>query len=406
MKIDLTSPEQKAKFMTGKSLRSVNRKQSSFMSGIIRPIVLFIGLAALVGLLYYGYTLLPVKPTINLKKPINPFGSLNDSDPNPFANKFMNPLTGEYVANDTAAAWKDERPIGVMMNNFTSSRPQSGLSSADVVYEVVAEGGITRYLAFFLSDLPKKIGTVRSTREYYLVLVKEMGDAMIMHIGWSPQALEAIQTWPVRSLGRGGAQFTRDQARINAGIPIEHTAYVDGPYLRELGHELGWEGKSPTFESWQFKEDGPVDKSQQCLVLECKNLVIDFWYKGDYTGAFKYDRNTNTYQRFTGYDDNDQLIALIDPETQKQVAVKNIVVQFVTETSIAGDDKNRLDYQLVGSGEALIFRDGNVQKALWRKASRDGRTKFFDESGKEILFNRGKIWVSIVPDRNISQVEY
>lgn len=408
------TPEQKAKFMTGNKMNNFESPISSIQGSEEKqpnvtfnppkfkrylPIVLGVLVAMLfiyLGVLYYqnnGVTDL-----------LNPWGSKGSED---MSNKFVNPLTGEIVPLDQAADWKDKRPIGVMMNNHIASRPQSGLVDADVVYEIVAEGGITRYLAFFLSKLPEKIGTVRSTREYYLVLVKEMGDAMLMHIGWSPQALIAIETWPVRSLGRGGAQFTRDQARINAGIPIEHTAYVNGPYLRQLSIDLGWEGTSPTFESWKFKDEGPVDKTQQCLIAECdKPLIIDFWYKGDYTGAFKYDRNTNSYLRFTGYDANDQLQALIDPETKKQVTVKNVVVQFVAENSIAGDDKNRLDYQLIGSGQTVVFRDGQAIKGIWRKESRDGRTKFFDTSGQEIPFNRGKIWVSIVPDRNISQVTY
>ena len=123
------------------------------------------------------------------------------------------PLTGILVSKEKAEEWSNIRPLGVMVNNHVDARPQSGLIDADLVYEIVAEGGITRYLAFFLSNTPEKIGPIRSVREYYLVLVKEMGDAMLMHIGWSPQALVAIESWPVRSLGRGGADFWRDQAK-------------------------------------------------------------------------------------------------------------------------------------------------------------------------------------------------
>lgn len=169
---------------------------------------------------------------------ISPFTNDSASIKTP-KNEVINPLTGVSYSEEVAS-WKGLRPLGVMVNNYVDARPQSGLISADLVYEIVAEGGITRYLAFFLSETPEKIGPVRSTREYYLVLVKELADAMIMHIGWSPQALEAIETWPVRSLARGGASFWRDQARIDNGIAIEHTAYVNGPELRKLGDDLGW----------------------------------------------------------------------------------------------------------------------------------------------------------------------
>ncbi|NMB69604.1 DUF3048 domain-containing protein [candidate division WWE3 bacterium] len=322
------------------------------------------------------------------------------------APKIMNPLTGELFSEEEAAAWSNNRPLAVMVNNHLDARPQSGLVDADLIYEIVAEGGITRYLAFFLSKEPDKIGPVRSTREYYLVLVKELGDAMLMHIGWSPQALEAIETWPVRSLGRGGAAFWRDQARIDSGIAIEHTAYVKGSDLRTLGNDLGWEGTRET-KTWTFKDDGPIDTTQQCLVGECgKYITIDFWYKGDYTGMFTYDRATNTYLRYTGYDSSDKPVQLFDQESKEPIRVKNVVVQFVKESSIVGDEKNRLTYELVGSGSAIVFTDGKATKATWAKTGRDERTMFYDESGKEIAFNRGKFWISVVPDRNVDLVVY
>ena len=335
-----------------------------------------------------------------LKPFVNPDGELV------LENRVENPLTGMLFSEEDAKSWAGQRPLAVMINNHLDARPQSGLVDADLVYEIVAEGGITRYLAFFMTNTPEKIGPVRSTREYYLVLVKELGDAMLMHIGWSPQALEAIETWPVRSLGRGGAAFWRDQDRINAGIAIEHTAYVNGKDLRVLGDNLGWEGVGD-FTVYKFKDDGPVDTSQTCLVGECDKLItIDFWYKGDYTGMFSYDRTSNEYVRYSGYDSSDKPIPLLDQESKTPVKVKNLIVQFVREDSIAGDDKSRLTYELTGSGKAKLFIDGKAVPATWSKADRDSRTMFYDESGTEIAFNRGKFWISIVPDRNADQLVY
>jgi hypothetical protein len=137
------------------------------------------------------------------KKRLNPVSS---NSPVVQTVKITNDLTGEKFTEAEAGSWVNERPLGVMINNHVDARPQSGLIYADLVYEIVAEGGITRFLAFYLTNTPEKIGPVRSTREYYLVLVKELSDAMIMHIGYSPQALEAIDTWPVRSLFRGGCE--------------------------------------------------------------------------------------------------------------------------------------------------------------------------------------------------------
>ncbi len=96
----------------------------------------------------------------------------------------------------------------------------------------------------------------------------------------------------------------------------------------------------------------------------------------------------------------------VDRETNEQIKVKNVIVQFATESNIAGDDKNRLEYELLGSGSGLVFMDGAVTKITWAKKDRDSRTFFYDENGNEIKFNRGKFWISIVPDRNLDQVKY
>lgn len=329
---------------------------------------------------------------------------IEGSDNQPVAIKQVtNYLTGELLDEDKAP-WVNNRPLAVMVNNHVDARPQSGLVEADLVYEVVAEGGITRYLTFFLSAEPEKIGPVRSTREYYLVLVRELADAMLMHIGYSPQALVAIETWPVRSLARGGASFWRD---TSLNVATEHTAYVNGKELRELGDSLGWEGKPEEFVMWQFKDDENKPALDVCGVGECnKPIEINFWYKGDYSGIFEYDRNTNLYSRYTGYDQNGNKIQLLDRDTGRPVRVKNVIVQFATENSIPGDDSSRLEYELLGSGDAYVFLDGRAINATWSKADRDSRTTYYDESGKEIEFNRGKFWISIVPDRNKEQVLY
>lgn len=311
----------------------------------------------------------------------------------------MNPLTGELTPIRADEESVTLRPLAVMVNNHPDARPQSGLVDADLTYEIVAEGGITRFLPFFLGSTPEKIGPVRSTREYYLVLVKELGDAMLMHIGWSPQALEAIESWPVRSLGRGGGTFWRDNPR---GVAIEHTAYINGVELRQIAQGLGWEGRRD-FDIWKFKDD----KKGYDSASPANEITIDFWYKGDFSAIFKYDAATNSYLRFMGYDSADQPIPHVDQETNEQIKVKNVIVQFATENGIAGDDKSRLEYALIGSGNALVFLDGKVVNATWSKSDRDARTKFFDAStGAEIEYNRGKFWISIVPDRNVDQVVY
>ncbi len=336
-------------------------------------------------------------------KIVSPFGDLNSNSSLGGKNQeptktIQNPITGVMYTEEDSSTWSGVRPLAVMINNHPDARPQVGLDKADIVYEIVAEGGITRFLAFFLTHTPEKVGPIRSTREYYLVLVKELGDAMLMHIGWSPQALEAIESWPVRSLGRGGAPFYRDNPR---NVAIEHTAYSNGQELRETGLSLGWEGEK-VFTSWKFKDD-QIGYETESLASE---VTIDFWYEGDFTAHFKHDTSTNTYTRYMGYDSAGQPIAHIDDISKQQLSFKNVIVQFASEEAIVGDDKSRLTYDLTGSGNSLIFQDGKVIKSTWSKLDRDARTMYYDLNGKEIEFNRGTFWVSIVPDRNTEQVVY
>jgi len=234
---------------------------------------------ALFLVLFVAWLILSKTSSGNIVSPFSNNSTVNKE------TKVMCDLTGEYFTEDQAAYWKDQRPFGVMINNHVDARPQSGLVYADLVYEIVAEGGITRFLAFFLSNTPEKIGPVRSTREYYLVLVKELSDAMIMHIGYSPQALIAIDTWPVRSLFRGGCESLpgcewRDNPR---NVAYEHTAFVNGVKLRELGASLGWEGKGD-IRLWKFKDS--ADKYSQRP--SASKVSIDFWTKGDYSSIFTY----------------------------------------------------------------------------------------------------------------------
>jgi hypothetical protein len=144
----------------------------------------------------------------------------------------------------------------------------------------------------------------------------------------------------------------------------------------------------------------------ECRVGECEPITIDFWSRGDYSAIWTYDRTSNEYLRSTGYDSQNTPVPHNDRETGDQVSVKNVIVQFALESAIAGDDASRLEYQLVGSGQGLVFIDGAVHNVTWVKESRDARTMFYDENGSPFEFNRGKFWISVVPDRNVDQVRY
>ena len=142
------------------------------------------------------------------------------------------------------------------------------------------------------------------------------------------------------------------------------------------------------------------------IFLHYSNVSIYFWFEGDYSAIFEYNSENNTYMRSMGYDVDGNPVPHKDQETEEQIEVANLIVQFVAESPVEGDDKNRLSYQLVGSGTGLVFIDGRVVEVTWTKEERDTRTLFYDVNGESMKFNRGQIWVSIVPDRNVDQVVY
>lgn len=317
---------------------------------------------------------------------------------NPNIKNYENKITGEIINSELEPEFLNRRPLAVMVNNAVPARPQIGLTEADIVYEVIAEGGITRFLAFYYSSLPEVVGPIRSTREYYLTIAKELGDSMLMHIGYSPQAREKIDSWDIKSLGLNGGSFFRDNFG-DSKIATEHTAFGNGKDLYETGKNLGW-GEFEDFESWKFKSE----KAKTEDLPDAKNIEISFWFKGDYSGIFLYNSDTNKYIRHSGFDEDINPLLLEDRLTNKRIEVSNLIVQFAEEFPIPNDDKGRLDYKLIGEGTAYIFRDGKFQNGIWKKDSLKSRTKFYLASGEEIEFNRGKFWVSIVPSRNINQV--
>lgn len=331
---------------------------------------------------------------------INPIGLVKEAiqeKPKPIA---VNPINGVEIFDESSSENLKRFPIAVMVNNATPARPQSGLMDADLIYEIVAEGGITRYLAIFLSKTPEIVGPIRSVREYYLPFVQENGKASLMHIGYSPQALQKISEWDIFSIGLKGADFYRDN-HGDFNVATEHTAYSRGDELFKLSQSIR-SSTSENIEMWKFKEEGVKDSDLQ----EANTAQIDFWYSGDYTGYFKYDPITNEYVRYSGVSQNGTPNILLDRETKKEIRVKNVIIQMALEFPIPNDDKNRLDYKVIGSGNVYILRDGKLLKGTWKKDSLDSRTRFYNEKSDEIELNRGKIWVSVVPSRNENQVYF
>lgn len=275
-------------------------------------------------------------------------------------------------------------PVAVMIENLVSSRPPSGLVDANVVYEALAEGGITRFMAIYASGYEiDKIGPVRSARPYYLDWAKEYG-ALYAHIGGSQQALSDIRTYEIFDLNQffNAQYFWRDNERERP-----HNLYTSSQNLSLALRDLDAPAAGE-YEGWTFK----ADAEPSSLPTGEKSIEIDFSsfnYKVNYT----FDRTKNHYLRNMAGEPH------LDTDG-RQIVAKNVVVQYV-QTSLA-DGEGRLAMKAVGEGEAVIFRDGEAIEGTWKKESKESRTQYLDSAGEPIELNAGTIWIEIVPsDRNI-----
>ena len=319
------------------------------------------------------------------------------------------PLTGVLFSKAERQIWEQRRPLTVMVENHEESRPQSGLSKADVVYEAVAEGGITRFLAIFYCGAAAEevtIGPVRSARTYFMDFASEYGDyPLYTHVGGAnipgpANALGQIGDYGWLAKGNDLNQFSlgfpvfwRDYERIGHPVATEHTMYSTTEKLWEVAQKRGLtnvddEGNKwdATFSQWQFKEEAKLDERGEVARVE-----FSFWENNpEYAVRWEYQKDNNNYLRFN----NGQ--SLKDLNNDSQLQAKTVIIQLMKEKGPIDEVKHIL-YTTLGSGQALIFQDGQVIEGTWIKAKRQSRTKFTDSSGKEISLNRGPIWIEIVP---------
>jgi len=291
------------------------------------------------------------------------------------------PLTGAQVSENIA-----NRPVvGVMIENlYPDARPQSGLSKAGVVYEALAEGGITRFLAIFQEPLPALIGPVRSLRPYYLLWGLEY-DIPVAHAGESQPALAQIGPLGLKNidaLAYDGIYFFRTNDRL-----APHNLYTKSTDLSALVTKLGW-ANTPTFT--------PVVRKAETPLTTAVYTKIKINYGGsDYNVEWQYDRVNNNYKRVQGG------LAQIDRNTGLQITAKNVVVEFTpTAYNSQPNGLPETDIDLIGTGKALVFEDGNVITATWEKSSDNAQTQLLDSAGTPVKFNVGNIWYEIIPNGN------
>lgn len=293
--------------------------------------------------------------------------------------KPVSPLTGAVLTDETLAT----RPVtGIMIENSPDARPQSGLTDAGVVYEAIAEGGITRFLAVYQEAQPAYIGPVRSARPYYLDFIAPY-DAGYAHVGGSPQALSDIKTLGIKDLDQfaNGSSYMRISDRY-----APHNVYTGFDKLNKLNQSKGY--TSSKFTGFVRKPDVAQTPTAKIIDISISSPL--------YSPRFEYDASTNTYKRFQGGEPH------IDQKSKTQVAPKSVVV-LVTEKSYDPDGYHT-DYKTVGGGKMYVFQDGIVSEGTWQKSGRKSQYVFTDKNGLPMKLNTGQTWVSLIA--NQSDVTY
>ena len=314
----------------------------------------------------------------------------------------LNILSGLAISDEVSAS----RPMAIMVENTPDARPQSGLISADVVFEVVDEYGITRFVAVYSSYDSDLVGPVRSARPYYAEIARSF-DPIYVFWGTHPSFYILIENLGLDYLsplgdetgassitgnfvdpGKGeGADAIRDTSR---DIAYEHTAYVRVPRMREIAANLGYApdgGQS----SFYFKNDASEGDRG-----EISNITINF-SSSTYKVNFEYDSTTNTYLRFCGGS------ASTDRESGKQITVNNVIVM-ITDIRNSGDAQGHMIVRTTQSGEAFYLMDGKVIEGTWSRNSALEPFEFKDKDGKTILTNVVQTWVAMIS--GIEQLEY
>lgn len=299
----------------------------------------------------------------------------------------LNPLTGLEM-DETKL---NRRPVAIMINNIKRALPQYGLASADIIYEVVAEGGITRLVAVMQDpENVDVVGSVRSTRSYYLDLAQGH-DAILFHAGASEMAYSDISTRGVNNADgtRGGAGISqlyyRDTWR-QKNLGYEHSLMTSGERIAEYlentsyrtEHEEGYE--YPVRFEAGYELDGE----------SAKNVSVKFSsYK---TGVFEYDEQGACYLV------NEYGEPHIDANTGEQLAMTNVLVLEANIRMISGDAYGRMEVDLVGEGDGLLFCGGKSVKITWSKDSYTSPFTYYAEDGEEQVFRSGTSYICIIAD--------
>lgn len=301
----------------------------------------------------------------------------------PHAGKVQSSINGTWVSEKT----ENTRPFAIMINNIEYAfKHQMGTSKADIIYEALAEGGITRMLAIYqdVSNV-KRIGSVRSARHYYVQFATEW-DAIYCHFGHTKYAvakMEKLNTENLSGLSAiGPVVYSRDRS-----IAAPHNVFTNGKKMRKGAKKMGYSLKKQNgkaAEHFAFYEEDTEPEGGKAA----KNIKLPF---SNYsTCVMKYNAKKKTYMKYEYGQKH------MDTYYKKQLSFKNVIVQFVKESNI---DHNGYQTMKLGNneGKGYYFSDGKKVKITWKRKESSNTMVYKDLSGNTLTINPGKTYIAVYP---------
>lgn len=267
----------------------------------------------------------------------------------------------------------NERQVtGIMIENSTDARPQSGLNDAGVIFEAIAEGGITRFLTLFQDAEPEYVGPVRSVRPYYVQWA--MGfDASVAHVGGSADGLALVRsTKDLDQFANSGAFW-----RVNSRY-APHNMYTSIPKLNEVENKRGYTKSDYTGFARKEKDSPAPTATARSIDLNISSATYNVHYD--------YEPTTNSYKRSEGGKPH------TDEKSGTQLMPKVVIALVMTQ----GRNGVYTTYNTIGSGKVFVFQDGAVIEGTWNKESNKSQFVFKDVNGAPLLLNPGQTWLSVV----------
>ncbi len=289
--------------------------------------------------------------------------------------KLRCPLDGEVLTELPA-----QRPLAVMVDNAPAARPPLGIADADLVYEALVEGGITRLMAVYYHGQAEEVGPIRSARPYFIQLAQDTSSVYV-HAGQSPQAEIMMKEKNIAHLNE--IPITRGFWRVKDRA-VPHNLLSSTEDLHALADDFDLEKsvEVPAFSFYDEKPDLPE-------TLRNSDEIIVYYPQQFSQVRYVYQKAGGAYLRFLGRK------AHIDGRTNLQLKARNIVVQYVDTKVIDGE--GRLEMDMIGSGKALVFNNGIAYQARWEKEDLHSPTRYLTVKGEEIKFMPGQTWIQIVP---------